>query len=54
METMSQGAINEMVDKTFKSIETERQGYINFKEFKQCVHIDSSIVSWFEALGTVF
>lgn len=54
METMSQGAINEMVDKTFKSIKTEREGYINFEEFKDCVQTDSSIVSWFEALGTVF
>lgn len=54
METMTQGAINEMVDKTFKSIKTEREGYINFDEFKQCVQTDSSIVSWFEALGTVF
>ncbi|KAI8641756.1 hypothetical protein BD408DRAFT_201310 [Parasitella parasitica] len=54
METMSQGAINEMVDKTFKSIQTEREGYINFEEFKECVQSDSSIVSWFEALGTVF
>ncbi|KAI9478788.1 MAG: hypothetical protein EXX96DRAFT_572300 [Benjaminiella poitrasii] len=54
METMSQGAINEMVDKTFKSIKTEREGYINFEEFKECVQTDSSIVSWFEALGTVF
>jgi Ca2+-binding EF-hand superfamily protein len=54
METMTQGAINEMVDKTFKSIKTEREGYINFEEFKQCVQTDSSIVSWFEALGTVF
>ncbi|RCH97081.1 hypothetical protein CU097_010177 [Rhizopus azygosporus] len=54
METMTQGAINEMVDKTFKSIKTERDGYINFEEFKQCVQTDSSIVSWFEALGTVF
>ena len=54
METMSQGAINEMVDKTFKSIQTEKEGYINFEEFKECVQTDSSIVSWFEALGTVF
>lgn len=54
METMSQGAINEMVDKTFKSVKTEREGYINFEEFKECVQTDSSIVSWFEALGTVF
>ncbi|KAI8994724.1 hypothetical protein BDB01DRAFT_841098 [Pilobolus umbonatus] len=54
METMSQGAITEMVDKTFDSIKTEKKGYINFEEFKHCVQIDSSIVSWFEALGTVF
>ncbi|KAI8372847.1 uncharacterized protein BYT42DRAFT_616052 [Radiomyces spectabilis] len=54
METMSQDAINEMVDKTFKSIDTQRPGYISFEEFKQCVQTDASIVSWFEALGTVF
>ncbi|KAI9032836.1 hypothetical protein CLU79DRAFT_830671 [Phycomyces nitens] len=54
METMSQDAINEMVEKTFKSIDTVRDGYISFEEFKRCVQADSSIVSWFEALGTVF
>lgn len=54
MESMSQDAINEMVDKTFKHIQTEREGYISLEEFRQCVQTDSSIVSWFEALGTVF
>lgn len=54
METMSQDAINEMVDKTFKNINCKREGYISLEEFKQCVMTDSSIVSWFEALGTVF
>ncbi|KAI9499172.1 hypothetical protein BDB00DRAFT_795709 [Zychaea mexicana] len=54
METMSQDAINEMVDKTFKNIDVKREGYISLEEFRQCVQTDSSIVSWFEALGTVF
>jgi hypothetical protein len=54
METMSQDAIEEMVEKTFRSIDTKREGYISFEEFKQFVQTDSSIVSWFEALGTVF
>ncbi|KAI7875384.1 EF-hand [Lichtheimia hyalospora FSU 10163] len=54
METMSQDAINEMVDKTFKSINVKRDGYISLEEFKQCVQADSSIVSWFESLGSVF
>ncbi|KAI9320437.1 hypothetical protein BX666DRAFT_1196029 [Dichotomocladium elegans] len=54
METMSQDAINEMVEKTFKTIDVKREGYISLDEFKQCVQTDSSIVSWFEALGTVF
>lgn len=54
METMSQDAINEMVDKTFKSINVKREGYISLDEFKQCVQADSSIVSWFESLGSVF
>ena len=54
METMSQDAINEMVDKTFKNIDAKREGYISLEEFRQCVQTDSSIVSWFEALGTVF
>ncbi|KAG2182337.1 hypothetical protein INT43_007267 [Umbelopsis isabellina] len=54
METMSQDAIEEMVEKTFRSIDTKREGYISYEEFKQFVQTDSSIVSWFEALGTVF
>ncbi|ORX61380.1 EF-hand [Hesseltinella vesiculosa] len=54
METMAQDAIQEMVDKTFRNIDTKREGYISFDEFKQCVQADLSIVSWFEALGTVF
>ncbi|ORY96258.1 hypothetical protein BCR43DRAFT_269943 [Syncephalastrum racemosum] len=54
METMSQDAINEMVDRTFKTAKPKRKGYIDFDEFRQCVQTDSSIVSWFEALGTVF
>ncbi|KAI8975161.1 hypothetical protein BDF20DRAFT_914127 [Mycotypha africana] len=54
METMSQGAIHEMVDNTFANIQTEREGYISFREFRECVQHDPSIVSWFEALGTVF
>jgi Ca2+-binding EF-hand superfamily protein len=53
-ETMSQDAIEEMVEKTFRSIDTKREGYISYEEFKQFVQTDSSIVSWFEALGTVF
>lgn len=54
METMAQDAIHEMVNKTFRNMVTRREGYISFDEFKQCVQTDSSIVSWFEALGTVF
>ncbi|CAO3590668.1 unnamed protein product [Absidia cylindrospora] len=54
METMAQDAIHEMVNKTFRNMVTQREGYISFEEFKQCVQTDSSIVSWFEALGTVF
>ncbi|KAI8067181.1 hypothetical protein BC940DRAFT_319614 [Gongronella butleri] len=54
METMAQDAIQEMVDKTFRNIDTKRDGYISYDEFKQCVQADLSIVNWFEALGTVF
>ncbi|KAI8331837.1 hypothetical protein BC941DRAFT_150290 [Chlamydoabsidia padenii] len=54
METMAQDAIHEMVNKTFRNMVTKREGHISFDEFKQCVQTDSSIVSWFEALGTVF
>jgi len=54
MESMSQDAIEEMVEKTFKSIETKREGFISYEEFRVFVQTDSSIVSWFEALGTVF
>ncbi|KAJ1502817.1 hypothetical protein HMI56_002495 [Coelomomyces lativittatus] len=54
MEQMSQDAIAEMVQKTFQSMDIHRKGYIEFPEFKTYVENDSTLISWFETLGSVF
>lgn len=54
MESMSQDAIEEMVDKTFSAIDRKGTGQISFEQFKEFVKSDSTMIAWFEALGTVF
>jgi hypothetical protein len=51
METMSQDAIDEMVEKTFSGLNIRGDGLISFEEFKAFVERDSTMIAWFEALG---
>ncbi|KAJ1550915.1 Proteasome subunit alpha type-2 [Nowakowskiella sp. JEL0078] len=54
METMSQDAIEEMVERTFLAAgitsEDGEEG-IGFEDFKRVVELDSNLLAWFEALG---
>lgn len=54
MESMSQDAIEEMVDRTFASIDRKGSGLISFEEFAEFVKSDSTMIAWFEALGMYF
>lgn len=54
VEVMSQDAIDEMVDKTFQNIDKQGSGMISLEEFRDFVQHDSTLIAWFEALGTVF
>ena len=54
MEAMSQDAISEMVDNAFKCADLDNDGVISFEEFKAWASTDSTMIAWFEALGSVF
>ncbi|KAF9429779.1 hypothetical protein BGZ94_009547 [Podila epigama] len=55
MESISQGAIQEMVDRTFGAIKSpSRAGYITIEEFRAYVLTDAGILGWFDALGSIF
>lgn len=54
MEAMSQDAIDEMVDNVFKHADLDGNGEISFEEFRVWAANDNTLLSWFEALGTVF
>jgi hypothetical protein len=54
MEAMSQGAIEEMVDRTFESAGISGGAGLTFEDFKRVVEGDSNMLAWFEALGSVF
>ncbi|KAF9186651.1 hypothetical protein BGZ51_001839 [Haplosporangium sp. Z 767] len=52
MESISQDAIQEMVDKTFSAIvNPSKEGYITLEEFRAYVLTDAGILGWFDALG---
>ncbi|KAF8929470.1 hypothetical protein BGZ58_008925 [Dissophora ornata] len=55
MESISQDAIQEMVDKTFSAIKNpSRPGSITLEEFRAYVLTDAGILGWFDALGSIF
>ncbi|KAI1309332.1 hypothetical protein EDD11_004115 [Mortierella claussenii] len=55
MESISQDAIQEMVDKTFSAIPNpSKPGFITLEEFRAYVLTDAGILGWFDALGTIF
>ncbi|CAG8589064.1 1720_t:CDS:2 [Paraglomus occultum] len=53
-ECLSPEAIEELVEKVFQSVNTKGDNYIDWEEFRDYVQTDTSIVAWFEALGSVF
>lgn len=52
METMSQEAIEEMVERTFLAVDASGDGLIGFEAFEAFVQHDTTMIAWFEALGT--
>ncbi|KAG0057379.1 hypothetical protein BGZ83_010838 [Gryganskiella cystojenkinii] len=55
MESLSQDAIQEMVEKTFSAIKNPlRPGFITLEEFRAYVLTDAGILGWFDALGSIF
>ncbi|KAF8970037.1 hypothetical protein BGZ46_010572 [Entomortierella lignicola] len=55
MESISQDAIQEMVDKTFSAIKNpSKPGFITLEEFRAYVLTDAGILGWFDALGSIF
>ncbi|XP_032218667.1 uncharacterized protein LOC116601905 [Nematostella vectensis] len=54
MEAMSQDAIDEMVEHVFAYADADKNGEISYEEFKVWATCDSTLLAWFEALGTVF
>ncbi|KAH7051670.1 hypothetical protein BKA57DRAFT_392279, partial [Linnemannia elongata] len=55
MESISQDAIQEMVEKTFSSIPNpSKPGFITLEEFRAYVLTDAGILGWFDALGSIF
>jgi len=55
MESISQDAIQEMVDKTFTAIKNpSKPGFITLEEFRAYVLTDAGILGWFDALGSIF
>ncbi|KAF9278175.1 hypothetical protein BGZ68_008750 [Mortierella alpina] len=55
MESISQDAIHEMVEKTFSAIENPKKpGFITLEEFRAYVLTDAGILGWFDALGSIF
>ena len=54
IEALSQDAIEEMVDRSFRAAHAENQDFISYEEFKLFVENDPTAISWFNTFGTVF
>lgn len=54
MEAMSQQALEEMVEQTFKDAGAEGETEIDFAGFCRAAEKDPNLLAWFEALGCVF
>ncbi|XP_071961280.1 uncharacterized protein [Antedon mediterranea] len=54
MEAMCQDAIEEMVENVFKIARLDDKGRIGLAEFDRLTSIDPSLITWFDALGTIF
>ena len=51
---LSEGAIEEMVEAAFESADLDGDGRLSFEEFKQWATSDSTMIAWFDSLGSVF
>jgi hypothetical protein len=54
MQAVSQEAIDEIVERTFASADLDGDGMLSYEEFARFAENDSTLVGWFEALGSVF
>ncbi|CAH1784950.1 unnamed protein product [Owenia fusiformis] len=54
MEAMSQDAVAEMVDNIFKMANLKDCQRMSYEKFHEVALTDSSLMAWFDALGTVF
>ncbi len=54
MEAMSQDAVEEMVENVFKSANVDLDQRITLQQFQELTVTDSSLLDWFDTLGTVF
>ncbi|XP_022098786.1 uncharacterized protein LOC110983661 [Acanthaster planci] len=54
MEAMSQDAIEEMVENIFRTANVDLDQRITLQQFRELTAVDSSLLAWFDALGTVF
>ena len=54
LESISDEAIDELVEAAFEGADRDADGRLSFEEFKQWAAADSTMVSWFDSLGSVF
>lgn len=54
METMCHDAVEEMVERAFASADLDGDGQLSFAEFKAWALTDSTMIAWFDSLGSVF
>ncbi|XP_071810360.1 uncharacterized protein [Asterias amurensis] len=54
MEAMSQDAVEEMVENVFKMANVDLDQRITRQQFQEMTVTDSSLLDWFDTLGTVF
>ncbi|ELR19828.1 EF hand domain containing protein [Acanthamoeba castellanii str. Neff] len=54
MDSMYQVAIEEMVEKAFSAADVNNDGKITYEEFRAWALQDPTMISWLEALGSVF
>lgn len=51
---LSDDAVEELVTKAFESADLDRDGRLSFEEFKRWAIADSTMIQWFDSLGSVF
>jgi Ca2+-binding EF-hand superfamily protein len=54
MDALYANAVEEMADKAFMLADQDHDGRISFHEFRALVMRDSTLLDWFDSIGTVF